>query len=684
MTSIIARRLALTWILTLTQPPALAQAVPAAQTPVPFAVRAVRTAEPPDIDGDVEDDEWTGATVIKDFIQYEPHRGERSPSRTEAMVLYDDTHLYVAFRAWDAEPLTAQLTRRDSNLLSDDAVIVLLDSFHDRQTAYAFLTNPLGTQTDGRVSDDGRASDPNWDADWSSAARRTDYGWSAEMAIPLKSIQYSAGQNQTWGLNLGRSRRRTLDLSFWTGPLDQQYRVSQAGELTGLDVRPPEKRYQLIPYGLTRVQERESPYWQAGADLRYAVTPSTAAYATVNPDFATVEADKEEINLTRFELQLPEKRQFFLEGQEHFRQRIRTFYSRRIADISGGGKILGKEGSWSTAIFSTQTKATDDRDAANYSVVRLARDVGQRSIVGFLGANRLLNGVNQGSMGLDTNVFLGKTFNFTGQLVQSYGQFDTGTWAFFVRPSYDSPTGHVHVRYQQMGSRFADNVNAIGFVRDDDRREIDGAIEKTLWIRGDTVERAQYGSNYNVYWSTSGALRSWKIDQSAEVEFTNRWSVEGDYSEEYIVFEKPFRNRAVSTGLGYNTRQYQQVSGSVEFGRNFDADFQLWELSAQQKVTDALSVEYGLQRLALDPDPEEESTWIHVVRASQFFTKDLFLRVFFQTNSTIERNNLQALFVYRYLPPFGSLQLVYQRGTAEFGERSDQGHTLFVKATAVF
>ena len=240
------------------------------------------------------------------------------------------------------------------------------------------------------------------------------------------------------------------------------------------------------------------------------------------------------------------------------------------------------------------------------------------------------------------------------------------------------------MRYSYLGDRFADHVNAVGFVRDDDRRELDGAVEKTFWVRGGAVERVQYDSNYNVYWSTKGTLRSWRIDESVEVELTNLWSVDVDYGEEYIAFEKPFQNRAFGLAAGYNRRQYQSFSFGVETGRNFDADFVVVEASARRKLPDALSMEYSLERFVLDPDPEQDSTWIHVLRADHFFTKDLFLRVFYQVNTRIERHNLQSVFVYRYLPPFGTLQLVYQKGTAEFGAPSEQGHTLFVKATAVF
>jgi hypothetical protein len=198
------------------------------------------------------------------------------------------------------------------------------------------------------------------------------------------------------------------------------------------------------------------------------------------------------------------------------------------------------------------------------------------------------------------------------------------------------------------------------------------------------VQRIDYGSNYNVYWGQNRDLRSWQIDEGIEIELRNRVSVEVDYTEEFKRFEKDFRNRQVGVQLGYNTREYQSVRAGYEFGRNFDADYDLWTAAARRKLTERLSTEYELQRLSLRPDPEGESTWIHVMRANHSFTKDLFLRVFFQTNSAIDRRNVQALFVYRYLPPFGTLQIAYQRGTAAFGQRSTQGHTLFLKATTVF
>jgi hypothetical protein len=664
--------------------PVASQDLPVTQTDSTFRLAGARAETPPQIDGAIGAEEWASAAVAGDFIQYEPRWGELSAFRTEALVMHDDQHIYIAFRAFDPSPPAAQLTRRDADLVNDDAVIVLLDTHNDRRSGYYFLTNALGTQTDGRIADDGRTVDDTWDASWLSAAQRTDFGWTAELSIPLRSMQYRAGTDRTWGLNLGRSRPRNLELSFWAGPLETTGRVSQAGFLTGLDLPAPERPLQAIVYGLTRVQAGASDEVDGGADIRLAVTPQISMHGTLNPDFATIEADQERINLTRFELSLPEKRPFFLESAELFRQRIRTFYSRRIPDIIGGVQTRAKVGPWTIAAVGTRAEAFEATPGATYGVARLQRDVGASSNIALTYADRFADSDHQGSLGMDATLFFTPTFGMTAQAIKSWGPTEGGTWGYFIRPAYDSPTRHFHVRYTHLGDAFGDNVNAVGFVRDDDRRELDGAFEQTIWFRGATLDRLRYDSNYNIYWSQQEVLRSWEVVQSLGLDFSNRLSSSVRHVEEFKRFESDFRNRQTRIEIGYNTREFESVRSGLSFGRNFDSNFLLWTVGTGVKVTDGLSVEYDLQRLTLDPDPDEESTWIHVVRADQFFTPDLFLRVFFQTNSRIERENVQAVFVYRYKPPFGTIQLAFQRGTAEFGERSEQGNTLFLKATMVF
>jgi hypothetical protein len=314
----------------------------------------------------------------------------------------------------------------------------------------------------------------------------------------------------------------------------------------------------------------------AGIDIRYSITPTLAAYATVNPDFAIIEADQEQINLTRFELFLPEKRQFFLEGNELYKQRIRTFYSRRIPDILAGGKVLGKAGPLTLAALVTQADPVGAPVGATYAVVRAQSDVLGSSNISFMVANRTFQGVHQGSAGIDATLFFTRTFGMTGQVVKSYGLFGQGTMAYFIRPSYDSPTLHYHIRYTHLGEHVAENVNVIGFIRDDDRRELDGALEKTFWIQSGMWERFYYDSNYNIFWGQNGILRSWQIDQDVEIEFRNRVVFHSSFTEEFKRFEKDFQNRRVGFELGYNTREFESAQVGFTVGRNFDADFHLW------------------------------------------------------------------------------------------------------------
>jgi hypothetical protein len=420
------------------------------------------------------------------------------------------------------------------------------------------------------------------------------------------------------------------------------------------------------------------------------LTPENIISFTVNPDFATIEADQEVVNLTRFEVGLREKRQFFLEGSEQYRQRIQTFYSRRIADIRFGAKLLGRRGGWQYSALTAQSdpipisRDSEETASANYSVLRLQRNVLKSSTVAVMASNRSLAGTDRGAVGAEATMFFTKTFGLTAQVARSHGPEQGGRWAFFMRPSRDTATSHVHLRYQHLGDRFGDHVNAIGFIRDDDRRELDSAVTKQVWFRQGALERFEYDSNYNIYWSQKGALRSWQVDQEVSFDLRNRWSAGVAHSNEYKLFEKPFRNHRTEVALGYNTREWQSVEAQYEFGRNFDADFHLLGGVARRKLGQRLSVEYELSRLWLDPDPEREATTVHVIRAVHNFTKDLFVRCFYQTNSAIDRKNLQAVFVWRYKPPFGAVQFAYQRGTAALGQRSSQGNTVFVKFSYVF
>ena len=659
-------------------------------------VRAVRTAQPPIIDAIIQEAEWAGAARFEDFLQLEPRRGAPATQRTVAYFFYDDTHVYFAVYCHDTEPgtITAQLNRRDDDLRRDDAVVIVLDTFHDRRTGYYFGTNPLGTQLDGRIKDDGRVSDDTWDAAWSSAARIVEDGWTAEFAIPLRVLMFQAGQDHTWGVNIGRTRRSNLEAAFWFGPLEDGFRISQYGELTGLDLaRGGARRWELIPYVQGRWAQGENLTGNAGLDFRYTLRPETIANLTINPDFAIIEADEEFVNLTRFEARLQEKRPFFLETNERFRQRIQTFYSRRIEEIDVGGKLVSRNGPWDFTLLSTSSPGVRNPNAgpeddpvsrANYTVSRAELQFLKASNVAFMAANRSLAGENRGSVGLDTTMHWTRKVNFTGQLVRAHGPFDNGNWGWFLRPSYDTSTGHAHIRFTNLGDRFADNANAIGYIRDDDRRETDADLRKVFWFEKGAVQRIQLDSRNNIYWSQKNVLRGYHNVETIQVELRNRWAFSATHRNEFRLFEKGFHNDCASFNVGYNTREFQSWVVEYEQGRSFDSDLRTVGARVRRKLTPQLSVDYQLSRVWLDPDPEQKATLINILRVRQNFTRDLYLKAFFQTNSVIDRRNIEIVFVWRHKPPFGSLQFAFQRGRAAFGERSEQGNTFFVKLAHVF
>jgi hypothetical protein len=640
------------------------------------------------IDGALSETAWGKAGELADFIQFEPERGKPARLKTIAKILYDERCIYFGFLCFDPKPelLAASLSKRDSDLRVDDSVAVCLDTFHDKRNCYYFMTNLLGTQYDGRIAENGLTTDATWDGVWKSAGQKTEFGWSAEIAIELSSLKYEPGKEVSWGLSLGRVMPRVLENSFWTGPLESPYKVSQYGMLKGLDLEKAADKAQIIPHVISKLEEGKESELEAGLDARYAFSQSVSGNLTVNPDFATVEADQEQVNLTRFELGLPEKRNFFLEGSEIYNQRIQLFYSRRIGDIYGGVKVYGKSGGFEFSGLSAQTRDDEIRgeDSANFSVFRLKSDVFKSSTIGFLAANKIINGKNEGTAGFDTSLYFSDTFKFTGQLAVSYGDYNQDNVAFFLRPSYDSATAHFHVRYTQLGKYFGDNANSVAFIRDDNRRELDSALEKTFWVKKWGLDRIEYSSNYNIYWGLDRTLRSWQIDEGLAFDLKNKFSFEAQHHEEYKLYEKDFRNRESEMTLGYNTREWQSAEVTYSFGKNFDLDFRLVEGKLNYKISREFAVEYALTRLVFSPDPEKESTWIQVIRATNYFTKDLFLKVFYQVNSSIDKKNIQVLFVYRFQPPFGLVQLAYQKGTARFGERGNQGHTLFFKMAYMF
>ncbi len=445
-------------------------------TPSPRPVaQAIRVAKGPVIDGRLEDSVWQAAQPLGGLIQHEPFEGRDASERTEIRILFDGSALYIGARLFDREPagIIRGESRRDLALKEQDAFMILLDTFRDKQNGFLFATTPAGVEHDGQINKEGEGGfggpvgntptvtganeNVNWDGTWEVHNSIDDQGWSAEFRIPFETLRYGSGKPQIWGLNFARYIRRKNEENFWA-PIPRQhtlFRVSMAGSLGGLE--PPTNRTALFtPYvvGSLRKDYAGKSVTDAslefGADAKIGLSPSLTLDLTYNTDFAQVEADDQQVNLTRFNLFFPEKRPFFLENAGVFAfgtpQSADLFFSRRIGldrsgqqvPIDAGGRLSGKIGRMSLGLLDVQA-------GNNFSVGRVLYDLPHRSRIGAIAVNRIntdSTGDHNVTVGIDGKVGLGdaisidayaahsETPNAAGRsnVVNVSGTYTTRTW----------------------------------------------------------------------------------------------------------------------------------------------------------------------------------------------------------------------------------------------------------------
>jgi Domain of unknown function (DUF5916) len=387
---------------------------------------ATLVAEAPTLDGDVLGDPiWQQGTAITGFRQYQPNEGQPVSERTEVRMIFTRDTLFVGVVCYDSEPenIIVADSRRDSSLDNTDSFRMIFDTFRDVQNGFVFGTSPAGLEYDGQVTNEGQGGggltggnqqsgsgsgfNLNWDGAWEVRTKTTEEGWMAEFAIPFKTLRYPAGTAQVWGVNFQRNIRRKNEEAYWA-PIPRQYnlyRVSIAGTVSGL--QPPTFRnFKLIPYVLGEVNQigvdpvDTDPDGNAGFDLKYNLTPSLTLDGTYRTDFAQVEVDDQQVNLDRFNLFFPEKRPFFLENAGFFSVgnpgEVDLFFSRRIGlnpageeiPIIGGGRASGKVGLWNVGLLDMQTEDQNLTPSNNFGVVRISRELPNRSAIGGIFVNR--------------------------------------------------------------------------------------------------------------------------------------------------------------------------------------------------------------------------------------------------------------------------------------------------------
>ena len=422
----------------------------------------------------------------------------------------------------------------------------------------------------------------------------------------------------------------------------------------------------LFPYATVRYEDSDvtevynKVKVDGGADLLFNIGSNLVTNLTYNPDFATVEGDREQINLTPWELRFPDKRLFFQDGNEMFQTRIQNFYSRRIGDMQFGGKAIGKIGKYQfNGLFARTEEIADTLEPkAWFNTLRIKRDILNNSNVGLTYSDKIWNGGYVRSLSMDYVLNIGKTWKFTGQFVGSApGDFLSHS-AWYVRFARENNIYHYHIRYSNFGDNFRENVNQTGFITDDDRHELDSDISYRWWINK-KVSYIQVSGRNNVFWSQEGVLRSWYFTYGARMYLQNRLSFDFNYNNEYKLFEKGFYNFRHEFTLGYNTEEWSHGQLAFSTGRNFDRDFYLYSAGVRIKPIKNLSLNYTSSVVRFVPDSEVSSTFLNVITSDYNFTKDIWIKIFAQNSLVNEKVYLYGLFGWRFKPPFGALYLIY-------------------------
>ena len=656
----------------------------------------------PQVDGFIKPDEWRDASVDSGLIQIEPMKGQACSEKTRIRVGMDKDHLYIAFECLtrDGTTISGGNPKRDQLALgSDDAVIVVLDTYRDKRSAYVFHLNPLNTQTDMRVESDGSSEDVHWDATWQSAVSRNESGWFAEVAIPFKSLRYSS-KNKQWGVNFGRVLARNQEVAWWSGELDDNFRISQSGVLL-LEKSPGfRKPILLIPYVTERydhtIQSRQTKEWQTevGLDAEIPVSTELSLNATINPDFASVEGDQEQINLDLWEIQYPEKRPFFRDVGALFDTRIKVFYSRRIGDIRHGEKISGKVGDYQIAGVYARTQPQSAggellQPGAHFTAVKVQRDILTSSTVGLTLVDKSRADAYHRVLSMDTKMRLPHQIYLTAQFAASWPGSFWDHAGGFLRIAREDNIYHYHIRYTAFGKDFMDNINAVGYLSYDDVQEVDADFNYKFWLRKTPVKLINYQSKNRLDWDVSGSLWRYDFSQVVNIYLHNRLSLMNRARTEYRLRNgKDSYYRSMRSVLGYNVLEWSHAIAGLEKGDSFTHPFTLYEAGMRFKLSRVLSLSYSLNRLQFDPDPESESTDIHVLVSDIYATPDLFLRVFTQYRSSTNRFYFYGKFGFRFRPPDSAIYLTttYDIEDPEMQEmiRTPKNRIVFLKVSHAF
>lgn len=601
------------------QPPLIPDATDTTSLPTnaPRQFRAVRVAEPPVIDGIIDDAVWQQANVITDFHQTRPGNGTPTSERTEVYVVYDEDALYVAARMYDSNPelIAAPVIRHGQGMPSDDRLVVILDPFNTGRAGYRFETNLNAARHDSLYTSVTSFS-LDWNTIWDVATSVDGESWIAEIEIPFKSIPFDPAV-ETWGFNFGRAIRRRGEEMAWVSQ-NRTYNPSVSGQMTGITGISKGVGLDLVPsLSVNRRREYDPATKETSTepslDAFYRITPSLNAALTINTDFSATEVDNRQVNLTRFNLFFPEKRDFFLNDSDLFqfgniggmaggneatslgsRENARPFFSRRLGlsesgapvDINYGGRISGRVGRWNIGTLAIRQDAFGAIDASDLFVTRISANVLEDSGIGFIYTNGdPASNVDNSVVGVDfkylnNRLENGRTFEADAWYQQSDTpglSGDDASFGFGLRmPNATGLRGRM--AYKEVQGNFNP---AMGYINRADVRDLTMDVGYTHFFGGDVWQTAFAGIDAQRIERLEGGLQSQAlVYRLMELQTNTRDAISLAHTRNDENVLRPFtlysdQNRQVAiqpgryqfseTALSLNTGGQRQLSGRLNY-----------------------------------------------------------------------------------------------------------------------
>ena len=693
-------------------------------------VRAIRLAQGIRLDGVLDEAVYETVPAITDFIQQVPDIGAPATERTEAWILFDETNVYVSARVWDSAPesqwVANEMRRDTSQLRQNDTFTAFFDTFYDRRNGFNFYTNPLGARADQQFTNEGNPNS-DWNPVWDVRTGRFDGGWTVEMEIPFKTLRYRSEPPHVWGLQLRRGIRRKNEWVYLTRlPLSAGggsgsagiFRVSAAGTLVGLEPPPASRNIEVKPYTIGGIatdltanpvvdNERSG---DVGIDVKYGITQNLTADFTYNTDFAQVEVDERQVNLTRFPLFFPEKREFFLEGRGIFgfaRGGVtgrfggpgggggvfgdvnvpQLFYSRkiglergRVIPIVGGARVTGKVGPFDVGALNIHTgdETVSSSAPTNFTVVRLRRDLLRRSSVGAMFTNRSVSRVAPGASqayGVDgtfaffenvslitylartrvpSPAFEGRDMSYQGKFEYAADRYGLQVDHLLVEDNFLPEVGFLrrdNFRRTYVSGRFSPRPRSIDSVR---QFSLDGAVDYILQADVNQLETRQRLVSFQTEFESSDRLT---------------FTVTESYERLMRPFTPPGADFSIPAG-GYGFADYQvayaigqqrRVNGQAALRRGsyFGGDLTSLELSQGRiAVLPQMSVEPIVSFNWIDTPYGTFQSNLAVTRVNYAFNPRMFFSGLLQYNSADDSfgSNLRLRWEYS---PGSELFVVY-------------------------